>query len=101
MKSKSNNETAVTITSTVRLTIGGQAFEMTVDELTKLHEAIGKALGKPKDDAILEMLKKIDSARPYRERPFPPIPPQWHLSPPMQRERPRYSEITCSALKIA
>lgn len=79
MKPKPEQKTEVTATTKVRLTIRGQTFEMTMDELRSLHDKIGKVTGQDKPTVIFAPPE--DQAVKQPRRPFyPPAP--WYHNPP-------------------
>lgn len=74
--------TEAIVTSTARLTIQGQTFEMPLSELEDLYGKIGTALGKKSNVSDLEKVRKMfeDSAK-ERERTRPAMPPFWPTQP--------------------
>lgn len=85
MKTKQKEQpktTSATITSTARLTIQGQTFEMPLAELEDLHAKIGAALGKKSTSSELEEVRKMfEDQSKDRERNRPPYPPMWPALP--------------------
>lgn len=77
--------TEAIVTSTARLTIQGQTFEMPLSELEDLYGKIGTALGKKHPNMadeyrkIIDRLPKLDHLDPHYippiNKPFPMRPP--------------------------
>lgn len=89
--------TEAVVTSTARLTIQGQTFEMPLLELEDLYGKIGVALGKKSSVSDLEKVRKMfEDANKDREaipRPMWPTPPYHPPSnrpqrPPLPWEQP-------------
>lgn len=92
MKASDEKKTEVTATTKVRLTIRGQTFEMTMEELKSLHDKIGKVTGQDKPTVIFAPPQ--DKALP-RERPWYPPPSYWQpFTAPSRPFRDPY-EVTC------
>ncbi len=79
MKPKPDPKTEVTATTKVRLTIRGQTFEMTMEELKDLHEKIGKVVGE-KPPQVIFAPPENDKAR--RRLPHYPPPQYWDTGNP-------------------
>lgn len=94
MKTKPDtNTTSVAVTSTAKLVIQGQTFEMTLDELKALHEKIGAAIGaktEPDFEKLRKLMERGDQAKPQRPW-YPPHPYQ------LERRVPSFppSHVTC------
>jgi len=78
--------TSATVTSTARLTIQGQTFEMPLAELEDLYQKIGAALCKRKPSEMDEYRKIIDRLPrfepPHYIQPPTPIPARPGWMPP-------------------
>lgn len=85
MKAKPEEKTEVTATTKVRLTIRGQTFEMTMEELKTLHEKIGNVVGEKPQVIFVPN----DQAR---QRPWCPPPQFWQ---PEKRPEP-WHRFTCT-----
>jgi hypothetical protein len=93
------------VTTTCKLTIKGQTFDLSLEELEHIHNIIGQALGKKGPERDMEAYKKaieiMKKARP--ECPAPHWPSQPYVPPILMPEprpyrgpnRPPY-EVWCS-----
>ncbi len=80
MKPKPDEKTEVTATTKVKLTIRGQTFEMTMEELKALHAKIEKVVGE-KPAQVIHVPVPMPRERPfypprdfYRHQPDPTWP---------------------------
>jgi hypothetical protein len=78
----------VVSTTKIKLTLKGQTFDVTAEELKALREEIDKAIGKPDPVIVYRPVPTEPGQRPY----YGP-PPQWREAIPMP-EYPPY-RITC------
>lgn len=96
MKTKPDtNTTSVAVTSTAKLVIQGQTFEMTLDELKALHEKIGAVIGaktEPDFEKLRKLMERGDQAKP--QRPWYPPPHYWDQ--PQRRIPLHMQEVTCA-----
>lgn len=86
-KTEAKATTAVVATTKVKLTIQGQSFDMTMEELKALHEKIGKVVEPVKPTVIFAPRESP------RDRSWPPMVPQW--SQPSPRPDPEPLKVTC------
>lgn len=69
-----------------KITIKGQTFELTTEELSDLYDAIGASLGnRKKDHAFEDAIRRLEELkRRHNEeigRPKPVLPQDWPIAP--------------------
>lgn len=100
--------TAVSVDVKVKLTVRGQDFVLTLDELRALQSQIGAAIGQVKapqvsrDDARKAVQEALDHWREDNQKARPFYPPQrpWEIPPHQQRGIgwPTSPPVTCVAV---
>jgi hypothetical protein len=75
---------AASVTTTAKLTIRGQTFDLSLEELEHIHGIIGEALGKKKAAPALDMeayKKALEEANKHKIPPIPMWPPPHYVPP--------------------
>lgn len=81
-------KTTAAVTTTAKLTIRGQTFEMDLSELEHIYGIIGQALGKKKPEPALDIEKYKKALEETHRHPEPPITLPWpppHYVPPINK----------------